>query len=174
MRRDDMLHKRVSFDERQVTEGFEDDGEEEAPQEYMYHGAYPEHEEGPSMRQSRSPSRRNVAEQPRGKQFSTFTVAFGRTESIERRSTSPPMRAGILDTPSKKRVHHTSQTYNVVTGDDVKTIALPDSQRLHYKHAYESVPHNRSNSKQSTKKNVPFVKSHTKSSIGSISSKLSL
>jgi len=171
----DILQKRVSFDERQVTEEFED--QEESPQEYNYQRAsqysYPEQDEGYSLRQPRSPSRLSMAEPPRGKQFSTFTVAFGRTESVERRSTSPPMRdiAGILDTPSKKRVNHISQTYNVVTGDDVKTVASPDTQRLHYKYEPAST-YNKPT--PNIKKNVSSVKSTGKFSVASISSKLSL
>ena len=77
---------------------------------------------------------------PKGNQFSTFSVSFGRTESHQR-SLSPPIRdvASILDVPIKGRVDHLMQSYDVVKGEDRKTKALREKGFIQYKVVPESV-----------------------------------
>lgn len=80
-------------------------------------------------RSSQRPLRRvGSLEPPKGTQYPSFTVSFGRTESIEKRNLSP--RGGevssILDTPLKRRVDHIEQTYDVVRGQEVTKKAVRD------------------------------------------------
>ena len=108
---------------------------------------------------------RRIAETPKGVQYASFTVSFGRTESAER-SHSPPVKdaGSILDAPMKKRVDHVLQTYDVVKGEDIGKVAIRDNCSPQYKVSMESglknklkrtqTPTPKSTSKPSSQKNI--------------------
>jgi len=80
-------------------------------------------------RMSRKMSQAGIDEL-KGKEYSTFRVSFGRTESKAKKSLSPDSKAvaTIMDVPRKKRVDHVLTKFNVITGGDVK-ISAPQTTR---------------------------------------------
>jgi len=60
----------------------------------------------------------------KGTEYATFSVSFGKTQSKEFRSGSPPPDAKdslyVFDIPKRKRVTHNEQTYDVVKGNEIR------------------------------------------------------
>lgn len=129
-RREDS-NKRVYFD-NQDDEPVDDD-----------YAVYQQQKSASNMRQQNeyeNPTRSGrIAEIPKGVQYASFSVSFGRTESAERSHSPPHKDAGsILDVPLKKRVDHVVQTYDVVKGEDVSKIAVRDNCSPQYKVSVDS------------------------------------
>lgn len=77
---------------------------------------------------------RRYNEVPRGTQYASFSVAFGRTESAERDPSSPVKNFGsIIDVLMKKRIDHTYQTYDVIKGEENWKRAVRESGSPQYK-----------------------------------------
>ena len=70
----------------------------------------------------RSPGSANL--RPRGTNYASFQVAFGRTEAKDRISPSPqekrPKSPSILDVRSRKKIEHIDQTYDMIRGEEVR------------------------------------------------------
>lgn len=81
---------------------------------------------------------------PRGTQYASFSVAFGRTESAERDPSSPQKNFGsIIDVLMRKRIDHTHQTYDVIKGEEVLKRNVRDTGSPQYKVVAEPLSSNR-------------------------------
>ena len=78
---------------------------------------------------------------PRGMNYPTFNVSFGRTETRLRLSPSPKSREnssnpGVMDIQKKGRVAHVSQTYDMIKGEERISKVREDKRT----HKYEVAP----------------------------------
>jgi len=90
------------------------------------------------------PTSRRFNDVPRGTQYASFSVAFGRTESAERDPCSPLKNLGsIIDVYMKKRVDHVHQTYDVVKGEELYKKAVREHGSPQYKVVAEAPSSNR-------------------------------
>jgi len=85
---------------------------------------YPSHNENNSSPESIRRRERNINKKTKGNEYSTFRVSFGKTQSKEFRSGSPPPEPKdslyVFDIPKRKRVTHSEQTYDIVKGNEIR------------------------------------------------------
>ena len=76
----------------------------------------------------------NISQDSKSKDFSTFRVSFGRTESkiLKRSPSNSPSKGSpsIFEVPRRKKVDHFSSGFDIITGKSMNGESKPESEKL--------------------------------------------